>query len=97
MPDNKQIAHELAMVFITNRYGTKATGSFAGGNGTIESSSLPATTEETFIKEATGERGLFGREKKENVKTGYAVDDIFAEMVAEYKRAYDKFLALLAG
>ena len=104
MISKEQIAHELTMTYLYNRYGMDVSGTFnvtsydenrVSGLGRVETNHIPSTKELKNIKVGTGQKGFFGIEKKTTVQDGYVVDDIFSEMVEEYYRAYSKFLKLL--
>lgn len=81
MISKEQIAHDLAMVYMKNRYGIDVTGSFSinegDGTGVVTTERLPHTTEAAYAKVKTGEKGLFGIEKKEKVRSGEKVDNLF--------------------
>lgn len=96
MISKEQIAHELTMTYMHNRYGVDVSGSFSDGTGSIETNCLPSTQKPKNTKVGTGQKGFLGIEKKIKVQDGYVVDGIFSEMVEEYYRAYSKFLKLLA-
>lgn len=100
----EQIAHDLAMVYVNNRYGAEVTGDFSvgtsggdvTGSGSVETRRLPDTGKVRKIKVPTGEKTFMGLlEKKESVDAGYAVDVVFDEMINDYFDAYLRFLELL--
>lgn len=107
MIDNEQIAHDLAMVYLHNRYGAEVEGDLevsttdgnVSGSGQVTTERLPSVDSMRQTKQGTGEMHLFGlREKKEWVSTGeHHVDGVFGEMIADYRQAYSRFLALLAS
>lgn len=104
MPSNEQIAHDLAMTYVNNRYGAEVSGQFSvdtwndkvSGSGTVETSRLPAVDAIQVLRVGTGERYFFGlRERMESVDGGYAVDGIFEGMIKDYRASYARFLELL--
>lgn len=104
MTNKDQIAHDLAMAYINNRYGAEVTGEFSvhtwdndvTGSGTVETERLPDVEEIRMVKVGTGERHLFGlREKAKLIESGYEVDRVFENMIEDYYNAYSRFLALL--
>ena len=104
MPSNEQIAHDLAIAYITNRYGVDVSGSFTAsgsdgnisGYGEVTTEHLPDVDEIKKVKVGTGEKRFMGLvEKKKWIEVGYSVDEIFISMIADYKRAYERFLTLL--
>lgn len=105
MPISKeQIAHDLAMVYVSNRHGAEVTGDFSvstsngdvTGWGSVETRRLPHTSKVRRIKVPTGEKTFMGLlEKKKSVDAGYEVDEVFDEMIADYYDAYSRFLELL--
>ena len=82
-----------------NRYGVDITGLFSindgDGSGAISTDKFPSIEELKYKKVGTGEKGLFGIEKKQKIQTGYAVDDLFAEMTETYLKAFSKFYQLI--
>lgn len=99
MISNEQIAHDLAMVYLSNKYGIDVRGSFhvsdGDGSGDVFTTHMPGTEEKKYKKTGTGEKGFLGIEKKRIVEVGYAVDDLFANMISDYRQAYTHFLNLL--
>ena len=99
MITNEQIAHDLTMVYLSNRYGVNIRGDFSVsdgfGSGEIESEHFPDTKELKYIKVGTGERGFLGIEKKVKVENGYEVDELFLDILKNYREAYNHFLKLL--
>ena len=100
MISKEQIAHDLTIVYLRNRYGIDIGGSFhvssGDGSGDISTDHLPSTTQERYIKVKTGEKGLFGIEKKQKISDGLEIDTLFPEIVCEYKHAYNRFYELLS-
>lgn len=85
MISKEQIAHELAMTYMHNRYGVDVSGTFditpCGENGVIGSGSvktyhIPSTKEPKNIKVGTGQKGFLGIEKKTTVQDGHIVDKL---------------------
>ena len=101
MVSKEQIAHELAMVYMNNKYGINVRGDFylndRAGNGTIETDQFPGVSEISWSKVKAGEKGFLGIEKKKKIPSGYQVDPLFSEMVENYYSAYNKFLDLLSS
>lgn len=104
--DPEQIAHDLAMVYVHNRYGAEVTGSFevnsigdVSGSGEVLTERLPDVDATYQVKVSTGEKMFFGLlDKKQLVDTGeYRVDGVFTEMIRDYRAAYSRILALLSG
>ena len=99
MISKEQIAHDLAIVYMKNRYGINVTGDFyisgASGSGTVKTERFPDASEPEYTKVKTGETGLFGLERKQKVLSGNKVDPLFAEMVQNYYDAYFHFYQLL--
>lgn len=104
MISKDQIAHNLAIIYMQNRFGVDVNGDFdlssydnssISGSGKVETIHLPSTNTTKSIKVGTGQKNLLGFEKKKLIQEGYLVDDIFAEMINEYYNAYNKFLNLL--
>jgi hypothetical protein len=105
MIGKEQIAHDLAMAYVNNRYGAEVSGEFSvntwgdevSGSGEVETSRLPGVGEILMTKVGTGEKYFFGLiEKTESVEAGYVVDGIFERMIEDYYAAYSRFLELLA-
>lgn len=97
MLSNEKIAHDLAIVYLSNRYGIDISGGFSltngDGSGDIETEHLPTTDEIKYKKISTGEEGFLGIEKKTKVEDGFAVDSAFSNIFKDYKRAYAFFLS----
>lgn len=102
--NNDQIAHDLAIAYVNNRYGAEVSGYFSvstydgdvSGEGSVDTLRLPDVDKVRMIKVGTGERHLFGlRERKELVEAGYEVDEVFKDMLADYRRAFARFLSML--
>ena len=99
MISKEQIAHDLAIVYLKNRYGINVKGDFYisgdSGSGTVKTEHFPDVSEPEYTKVKTGEKGLFGLERKQKVPSGNKVDPLFAEMVQNYYDAYFHFYQLL--
>ena len=99
MISKEQIAHDLAIVYMKNRYVINVTGDFyisgASGSGTVKTERFPDASEPEYTKVKTGETGLFGLERKQKVLSGNKVDPLFAEMVQNYYDADFHFYRLL--
>ena len=100
MLSKEQLAHELAMVYMNNKYGIHVSGSLytndGYGEGNIDTKHFPNVSEAMYTKVGTGKTGFLGIEKKMKVQNGHEVDPIFSEMVENYYGAYHKFLELLS-
>jgi len=98
MPTREQIAHDLAIVYMHNRYGAGVEGFFnftgENGNGSVSTQRLPGPEQVKYRSVPTGERGFMGLQRKQRVEDGRAVDEIFAAMLAEYRQAYRVFLEM---
>jgi hypothetical protein len=71
MISKEQIAHELTMMYLYNRYGVDVSGNFTvtsydenrvGGSGSVETNHIPSTKEPKNTKVGTGQKGFFGIE-----------------------------------
>lgn len=106
MTTKDQIAHDLAMAYINNRYGAEVKGEFSvstwekdvSGSGQVETERLPHVNRIRKVRVGTGERHLFGlRERATWVASGFEVDPVFANMIDDYYDARERFLTLLAN
>ena len=101
MTSKEQIAHDLTMIYMKNRYGINVSGNFYindnSGTGTVETEHFPTATEPQYTKIKTGEKGLFGLERKQKIQSGNKVDTLFEEMVQNYYDAYSHFYRLLCA
>ena len=99
MISKEQIAHDLTMVYLNNRYGIHVKGYFSisdgDGSGNISTDRFPHSTEIKYKKIGTGEKGFLGLEKKVKVEDGYQSDDIIDELVHEYYQIYSRILSKL--
>lgn len=99
MISKEQIAHDLTMVYLNNRYGVNVEGYFSvadgDGSGNIDTKKFPHVTEIKYKKVGTGEKGFLGLEKKVKVEDGYQSDDIIDELVCEYYQTYNRILKRL--
>lgn len=99
MISKEQIAHDLTLVYLNNRYGINVDGSFhvsdGDGSGRIDTERFPPAFEINYAKVGTGERGFLGFEKKVWVKDGYAADGIIDEIIQEYYQTYNRILSRL--
>lgn len=99
MLTNEKIAHDLTMIYLSNRYGINLTGSFhvdgGEGYGDIVTEHFPDAEAEKMVKVSTGEKGFLGIEKKIKVADGYQTDKLFADIFRNYKVAYSRFLKML--
>lgn len=96
----EQIAHDLTIIYMKNRYGIDISDDLSitdgTGAGTIGTEHFPSTSEPKYIKVGTGEKGFFGMERKKKIESGLKVDDLFDEMVDNYFKAYSHFINLLS-
>ncbi len=99
MIPKEKIAHDLTMIYMRNRYGVDISGFFSmndgDGSGEVSTDKLPPVEKLKYKKIGTGEKGLFGIEKKQKIQAGYEVDDLFAEMTETYLKAFSKFYQLI--
>lgn len=99
MVSKEQIAHDLTMVYLSNRYGINVDGSVyisdGQGHGQIDTEKFPAVSKVKYKKVGTGERGFFGFEKQVRVEDGYESDDIIDELICEYYQTYSRILTRL--
>lgn len=96
----EQIAHDLTMIYMKNRYGINVYGSFYidsdnGGSGEIKTEHYPCVNDPKYSLARTGERGFLGIEKRKKVQSGNKTDVLFAEMVENYYAAYTNIFQLL--
>lgn len=101
---NDQLAHDLAMVYLNNRYGADVVGRFSvstfegdvSGSGSVETDRLPNVDKVLIERVPTGEKrfGIF--DKTVAVESGYEVDATFNNIISDYFVARDRFTVLLA-
>lgn len=104
----EQVAHDLALVYLANRYGPEVTGEFSvdtsysddrevTGSGSVTTERFPGVDEKVRIRVGTGDRYFFKLlERKVSVETGeYRIDPLFRQMITDYRKAYARFLAFL--
>jgi hypothetical protein len=106
MIPKEQIAHDLAIAYINNKYGVEVSGDFdvstygddVIGSGSVSTEYLPDIVSSNMIKVGTGEKGLLGKEKKKWVQDGvtYPADKVFRDMNKDYHAAYERFITLLS-
>ena len=107
MISKEQIAHDLSIVYLTNRYGSEVVGRFdvlgdresVSGYGSVETKRMPDVDEEYIVKVKTGNKKKFGPinyNEKVKVVDGYKVDSIFTKMIGDYKDAYARIIELLS-
>lgn len=99
----EQLAHDLAIVYLNNRYGPEVSGSFSvtdygehvSGEGSVDTERLAAVDDVRIERVATGERrfGIFA--KTEPVERGFEVDPTFLAIIEDYFRARNRFYELL--
>lgn len=103
MISKEQIAHDLAISYINNRYGITVKGKFyvsqndgeISGSGDVDTERFPKVDEPIKVKVNTGEKNFLGLNKKKYIDSGYVIDEIFIKMIDDYKKAYTRFLELL--
>ena len=96
MISKEQIAHDLTIVYLNNRYGINVNGSISvsdgDGSGHVSTSKFPDCSEIKYKKIGTGERGFLGIEKKVKVEDGYKCDSIIESMIEEYYQIFSRIL-----
>lgn len=104
MIDRRQIAHDLALVYVHNRHGADVTGNFevstlndeVSGEGEVRTRRLDDVGKIRMKKVGTGETHMWGLlEKKRWVEDGFEVDRTFELMLDDYLAAYERFITLL--
>lgn len=100
----EQLAHDLAIVYLNNRYGSDVSGEFTvstfdddvTGSGSVETERLPGVNKVLIEHVPTGEKrfGLFN--KTVPVERGYEVDSTFLEIIEDYFLARNRFYELLS-
>ena len=99
MISKEQIAHDLSIVYLNNKYGINVTGSFfisnGEGSGDIETEYLPDVNKPKKHKIKTGEKNFFGFDKKMWIDSDYIIDDTFINMIRDYKKASLRFIELI--
>ena len=99
MISKEQIAHDLTIVYLNNRYGINVEGYISvndgDGHGDITTKTFPDISEVNYIKVGTGEKGFLGLEKKVKVEDGYKADSIIDDMIKEYYQVFSRILSRL--
>ncbi|MBE6607030.1 MAG: hypothetical protein E7633_00540 [Ruminococcaceae bacterium] len=99
MISKEQIAHDLTIVYLNNRYGIDVEGyisiSDGDGHGDVSTEKFPDISETNYKKVGTGERGFLGIEKKVKVEDGYKADSIINDMIEEYYQVFSRILSRL--
>lgn len=104
MIDAHQLAHDLALAYVSNRHGAEVVGVFkvstindeVSGEGDVRTVRLADVDEIDVKKVGTGETHLWGlRERKQWVEDGFRVDRTFDLMLDDYFAAYERFTLLL--
>lgn len=98
MVSKEQIAHDLTMLYLYNRYGTIIHGSSTLNGGSVNTVHFPKVTDPKFTwvrKRAKGFLGNIGLENEVKVQSGFAADENFEELVEEYRCTYERFLEAL--
>lgn len=110
-PSKEQIAHDLAIIYVTNRHAIDVSGSFhvdsfAGseggidsisGGGDVETTTLPDIDERKTVRVPDGKKrfGLF-QPTKEVETSEFVIDDTLRAMISDYRAAHARLLELLA-
>ena len=102
----EQIAHDLAMVYVHNRHGAEVVGELSVdtwgedvvASGRVDTERLPGVNSKKTERVPTGEKRFFGLvDKKELVELDeFEVDDVFRDMLRDYRAAYTRFLSLIS-
>ena len=95
MMTKEQIAHDLAMVYMHNRYGITIEGSVSSGWGEIETKHFPSSSKIEYEEVELESRDIWGLNKTEKVEKGRKVDSILQKMYADYQYAYQYFYDLI--
>lgn len=99
MINKEQIAHDLTIIYLNNRYGINVKGSLSisegKGYGDITTEKFPDCSEIRYKKIGTGEKGFLGIEKKKSVEDGYKSDYIIDGLIEEYYQIYSRILGRL--
>ena len=99
MITKEQIAHDLTMLYLNNRYGVNIEGHFSildgDGHGDVVTEKFPSALEIKYKKIGTGEKNLLGFEKKTKIEDGFVIDDILDDLVSEYYQIYNRILTRL--
>ena len=100
MINKEQVAHDLTMVYLNNRYGVNIEGYFSildgDGHGNVSTEKLPAVSEIKYRKVGTGEKNFLGLEKKTKIEDGLMIDDIIDDLINEYHQVYNRILERLS-
>lgn len=101
MIKKEQIAHDLAMAYINNRYGAEVSGEFdtseGSDGGSVYTERLPHVDKIRKRSVGTGEKYFFGLlERSTLVDDGYEVDPVFELMIDDYFAAFRRFMELLS-
>ena len=99
MVSTEQIAHDLTMVYLNNRYGVNVEGCFSISHGDgsvdVDTKKFPRINEIQYKRVGTGQRGFLGMEKKTKVEDGYQSDVIIDELIREYYEIYERIFSKL--
>lgn len=95
MIDKEQIAHDLTMVYMRNRYGIDVAGSFSfsenENHGQVSTEHLPSPEEADLVPVITKEKKFFKRKTIETIQKDYKIDSVIADMTKTYLDVYKKF------
>lgn len=99
MISKEQIAHDLSMLYLYNRYGVDVSGSISTTDGNVRGNicteHLPDMDKVKYVRVGTGVKGFLGLEKKKTIEAGIKVNDTFISIVSEYYKAYAHFIIIL--
>lgn len=99
MINKEQIAHDLTMVYLNNRYGINVSGTISGisGNvyGDVGTNKLPHVLENKYSKSKSGIKNIFSPKEKIPIEGEYISDDIIPKLINEYFDTYKRILETL--
>ena len=99
MISKEQIAHNLTIIYLNNRFGVNVEGyisiSDGDGGGNITTEKFPHISENKYKKVGTGEKNFLGIEKKVKIEDGYQSDNIIDSMIEEYYQIFSRILSRL--
>jgi len=105
MINKEQIAHDLALVYLNNRFGPEITSDFevysfeaddVRSRGSVDTERLPELMTVATKQVPTGEKTRWLKNPvTKTVEDGYEIDPIFLNMIQVYQQAYNRILLLL--
>lgn len=96
MVSKEQLAHELTMLYLYNRYGNLLGGSFSNGHGSINTFRFPdASSSDHIAVEKKVKIGFLGLRTPGMMPSDVVAGEYFKEVVEEYRCAYKQILELL--